>query len=202
MAIFFDYICPWSYAALDSVERLAREHPVRLTWRPHLLHPEIPVEGMPIEDPDRRAETIQWLKDLAPEAARRMCFPERVPYSFLALQATEVAEDQHLGWPFLRGVFDAAWVRGADIGRLETLLEVASSVGLDPNVLEAGLRSPYYLARTLRRVNESQLLGITATPTLFIGRARINGWHYYEILESTLADQVESSVEPVAGSDA
>jgi predicted DsbA family dithiol-disulfide isomerase len=189
VAMFFDFVCPWSYLGLESVERLAREHPVRLQLRPHLLRPEVPPEGLERPDPARQAETVAWLQELAPETAGRMVFGDRIRYSFLAFQGLELAADHDLAWPFAREVFDALWLGGEDIGGLPALRAAAARVELDPDVLEAALRSPYYLARALRSVNESRLLGITATPTLVIGRTRIQGWHYYEVLESVLEGQ-------------
>ena len=48
--------------------------------------------------------------------------------------------------------------------------------------LKAGLQH-------LDAVNGARRLGITNTPTIFLGRTRINGWHYYEVLQSVLEQQ-------------
>jgi len=38
-------------------------------------------------------------------------------------------------------------------------------------------------------VKQAPRIGITSTPTIFLGRTRINGWHYYEVLQSVMEKQ-------------
>src|SRR6516225_597695 len=63
VVVFADFICPYSYIALDQMDELLRDYNIELLWRPHWLHPEVPREGAPIPDEakERRAQTRAWL---------------------------------------------------------------------------------------------------------------------------------------------
>ena len=71
----------------------------------------------------------------------------------------------------------------------ETLIAAGERVGLDGDELRVALAERHYAERALEAVNGARSLGITNTPTLFLGRTRINGWHYYEVLQSVMEKQ-------------
>jgi predicted DsbA family dithiol-disulfide isomerase len=52
--VFSDYTCPWCYvgwARLESaLRRVPGESSVDVEWRPYEIHPEVPLEGMSVED--------------------------------------------------------------------------------------------------------------------------------------------------------
>ena len=43
-----------------------------------------------------------------------------------------------------------------------------------------------YTERALDAVKQAHRIGITSAPTIFLGRTRINGWHYYKVLQSVM----------------
>lgn len=199
VVIFADFVCPYSYLASEQVDRLAEEYDVQPLWRPHWLHPETPLEGMPYEptaNPERRKATAAWLKEMEPERAARMRFPDKRHFSFLAFEALEYAQDYGLALPFKSAVFDALWVEGKDIGQVATLQEAAEQVGLDPEDLGAALLDPTYIARTVEAVQTAARIGVANTPTFILGRTRMNGWNYYEVLQSILEKQ---GLQPKSG---
>jgi predicted DsbA family dithiol-disulfide isomerase len=192
VVIFADFVCPYSFIAVDQVDRLAREYDVQPLWRPHWLHPEVPPEGMPRPhgaNPERRTAVREWIKEMAPEQAARMRFPDKLHFSFLAFEALEFAEDCGRSLPFKTAVFDALWVQGLDIAQVDTLQMAADSVGLDGEALARALFERVYYERALESVATARRIGIASTPTFFIGRTRINGWHYYEVLQSVMERQ-------------
>lgn len=186
ITVFGDFVCPWSHLAVHQVLRLRQSHGVEASWHPHWLHPEVPAEGMPYPDAARRKATIAWMRDVAPEMASRMRFPERVQFSFLAFEGLEFAREHGADLDFAAAVFDAHWVHGEDIAAPATLHRAAQHAGLDAQALEGALRSQALLTRTAAAVSVARRIGITATPTLFVGRTRIDGWHYDEVLQSIL----------------
>ncbi len=58
-----------------------------------------------------------------------------------------------------------------------SLLNAAERVGLDATELETALAEGQYTEHALDAVNQAQRIGIASTPTIFLGRTRINGWH-------------------------
>ena len=45
LVVFADFVCPYSFLAVDQIDRLAREYDLKPLWRPHWLHPDTPPEG-------------------------------------------------------------------------------------------------------------------------------------------------------------
>lgn len=46
-----------------------------------------------------------------------------------------------------------------------------------------------YAERALEAVQQARRIGITNTPTIFLGKTRVNGWTYYEVLQSVMEQQ-------------
>jgi len=193
VAVFADFTCPYSYLAVDQIDRLAREYDVKPLWRPHWLHPDTPPEGVPREnnaDTAARDERRHaWFKEMAPEQYPRIRFPTKRQYSFHAFEALEFACDYGLDFAFKTAVYDLMWTEGRDIGEIETLMAAAERVGLDPVELQIALVERTYAERALDAVKQAHRIGIMNTPTIFLGRTRINGWHYYEVLQSVMEKQ-------------
>ena len=193
VAVFADFVCPYSFLAVEQIDRLAREYNVKPMWRPHWLHPDTPPEGSPRErtaDAAAKAERRNaWMKEMAPDQYARMRFPAKRQYSFLAFEALEFACDYGLDFPYKTAIYDVMWTEGGDIGERETLLLAAERVGLDTDELIVALDQHSYADRAFDAVNQARRLGITNTPTIFLGRTRINGWHYYEVLQSVMEKQ-------------
>ncbi|MBI3919240.1 MAG: DsbA family protein [Betaproteobacteria bacterium] len=190
VVVFADFVCPYSFLAVDQFDRLAREYDVQPLWRPHWLHPETPPEGTPNARSAERLERLNaWMKEMAPEQYPRIRIPEKRQYSFRAFEALEFAGDRGLDFPFKTAIYDLMWTEGGDIGEPETLMAAAERAGLDPDELKEALDKRLYAQRALDAVNQAHSIGITNTPTIFLGRTRINGWHYYEVLQSVMEQQ-------------
>lgn len=190
VVVFADFVCPYSYLAVEQFDRLAREYDVKPLWRPYWLHPETPPEGTPdARSPERLEQLNAWLKEMAPEQYPRMRIPSMRQYSFYAFEALEFAYDHGLDFAFKTALYELMWTEAADIGEPETLLTAADRVGLDPGALAVALHERTYAERTLDAIKQARGIGITNTPTIFLGRTRINGWHYYEVLQSVMEKQ-------------
>jgi predicted DsbA family dithiol-disulfide isomerase len=190
VVVFADFVCPYSYLAVDQIDRLARDYDLKPLWRPHWLHPETPPEGIPnARSPERLERLNAWIKEMAPEQYPRIRIPEKRQYSLYAFEALEFACDQGADFAFKTALYDLMWSEGRDIGEPETLMEAAERAGLDPAELGVALEQRLYAERALEAVDQARRIGITNTPTLFLGRTRINGWHYYEVLQSVVEKQ-------------
>jgi predicted DsbA family dithiol-disulfide isomerase len=185
VAVFADFVCPYSYLAVDQIDRLAREYNVKPMWRPHWLHPDTPPEGCAAKAERRNA----WMKEMAPELYDRIRFPEKRQYSFHAFEALEFASDCGLDFAYKTALYELMWTEERDIGAVDTLVEAGDRIGLDPAELRTALHEREYAERALEAVKQAHRIGITSTPTIFLGRTRINGWHYYEVLQSVMEKQ-------------
>jgi len=190
VVVFADFVCPYSFLAVDQIDRLARDYDLQPLWRPHWLHPETPPEGTAnARSPERLERLNAWIKDMAPEQHPRIRIPEKRHYSFHAFEALEFACDHGADFAYKTAVYDLMWTEGRDIGEPETLMTAAERADLDPVELGMALEQRLYAERALDAVNQARSIGITNTPTIFLGKTRINGWHYYEVLQSVVEQQ-------------
>lgn len=193
VVVFADFICPYSYIALDQMDDLVRDYNIELLWRPHWLHPEVPPGGalLPAEaaPEKRREQTLAWLREMAPARAAQMRFPDKIQFSLFAFEALEFAQDRGLALPFKTAVFEALWVEGRDIGQISTLQAAADKVGLDSAELGRALAGQRYRQRVYDALQLARDAGITKTPTFVLGYYRIAGWHYYEVFQTVMKEQ-------------
>jgi len=193
VVVFADFICPYSYIALDQMDDLLRDYNIELLWRPHWLHPEVPPAGAPLPAEaaleKRRVQTLAWLREMAPERAGRMRFPDKISFSLFAFEALELAQDRGLALPFKTAVFEAFWIDGRDIGQSSTLQAAADKVGLDSEELGRALAAQRYRSRVHEALQLARDAGVTRTPTFVLGRYRIAGWHYYEVFQTVMEKQ-------------
>jgi predicted DsbA family dithiol-disulfide isomerase len=203
VAVFADFVCPYSFLAVEQIDRLAREYGVEPMWRPHWLHPDTPPEGSPRETTPEAAARAErrnaWIREMAPDQFERMRFPERRQYSFLAFEALEFAYDQGLDFAFKTAVYDAMWTEGGDIGEIETLMIAGERAGIDPAAMQIVLNERVYAERALAAVKQAHEIGITSTPTIFLGKTRINGWTYYEVMQQVMEKQGMQPLAALAG---
>ncbi len=193
VAVFADFVCPYSFITIDQMDRLKAEYGVRVLWRPHWLHPDTPPEGKPYENTpeftERRKAVMKWVQEMSPEQTAHMRFPDRMQNSFLAFEALEFAVDYGHSMPFKSAVFSLLWNEGEDIGKVATMQRAAEAAGLDAEQMGQALRARQYSQRAMAAVMQARNLDVTATPTMFIGRTRVNGWHYYEVIQTILEKQ-------------
>lgn len=197
IVVFADFVCPYSYLTVSQVDRLATEYGVRPMWRPHWLHPDTPPEGTPRgpeETSARQQRLLAWIKDMSPEHLERIRIPEKRQYSFLAFEALEYAAALGLDFEFKTALYELMWTAGQDIGEVETLVNAAQIAGIAPGDMRYAIENRLYAQRALDAVNQARTLGITNTPTLILGRTRINGWHYYEVLQEVMEKQGQRAV--------
>lgn len=160
--VWYDYICPWCYAALDRASYLEQRHVVEVTWQPFELHPDWPADGK--EAP--RDERAGILRELVAETGLPFTGRRTVTNSLAALSVSS-----HLAhrseWPRLhRRIFEAYWVDGRNLGDSRTLIEIGRQVGIDAADVEAGVESG--VGAVFASKERALELGIAATP----------GWHF------------------------
>lgn len=160
--VWYDYICPWCYLALDRAQYLEDAHGAEVAWEPFELHPDWPTTGM--EAP--RYERAGILKELVAESELPFAGRRTVTNSLAALALSTGLAGEHF-WPDLhRRLFEAYWVDDQNLGDRTSLIELAAEFGLDQLGVNAAIElgEPRVLASKQRALD----LGISATP----------GWHF------------------------
>lgn len=187
--VWSDVVCPWCYIGKRRLERALEQRPeteVRLNWRPFLLNPEMPAEGL-----DRQ---LYLVKKFGSEARVRRIYGAiaeagetvEIDFAFDRIDRTPNSVDSHrlirfahrhgLGEPAVETTFQAFFLDGRDIGDPAVLLDIAEAVGLDLEMTRAHLESDADIAQVHEENAQAHRLGINGVPAyVFGGRMVISG---------------------------
>jgi predicted DsbA family dithiol-disulfide isomerase len=121
------------------------------------------------------------------------------PYTNLAFQGLEFAKDHGKADEYNDAVFRAFFQQSRDIGCIDVLADIAKEVGLDPEQFRAALEQGTYRDRVQQLLRTAyEQVGVTAVPTMIIGRQRLEGLYPAEtmrqVIESELAHEAAESL--------
>ena len=198
--IAFDLICPWCYLGVRRLRRALRARPdiiPELLWRPFLLNPDIPPNGVSRAEfiarkfggEDRARRLQNALTDLgrAEGIGFRFDLMGRVPSSINAHRLVRYAVREGLGEMMVEALFYAYFADGVDIGDVIRLATVAGRVGLDPHAALAFLRSGEEAEAVHTENLRAHRLGVNGVPCFIIaGQQAIAGAQEPEVLERLL----------------
>jgi predicted DsbA family dithiol-disulfide isomerase len=158
-----------------------------IQWTAFPLHPETPEEGRTLEDlfAGRGVDipaVLARLKSTAaglglPFTARSMTYNSR-----RAQELGKWAEEEGRGEAFHRLVFEAYFAHGRNIARLDVLMDLAATAGLDPLAVRTVLDQGRYKQAVDLDWQRSHAQGITAVPTFQINGRRLVGAQSYEAI--------------------
>jgi predicted DsbA family dithiol-disulfide isomerase len=175
------------------IERLRKEHGVKIEWVHFPLHPETPSEGLALAD--LFAGRGLDIKAMHAQMKARMD-AEGLPYgerthtynSRLSQELGKWADTQPGGEAFHDAMFRAYFVEARDISQPTVLLEIAEQVGLpvdgarevlEQRTFKAAVDEDWKLARQYR---------ITGVPTFVAGGYGVVGAQPYETLEELVRE--------------
>ena len=185
------------------IEKLQREHDVKIEWVHFPLHPETPAEGQSLEElfrgrnVDRKAMHAQMKARMdaegLPYGERTMTYNSR-----LAQELGKWADTQPGGEAFHDAMFRAYFVEARDISRPEVLLEIAERAGLPRAGAAEVLEKRTFKAAVDADWNLSREYGITGVPTFVAGHRGVVGAQPYEVIERLVkqAKAEEAAEEP------
>jgi len=169
------------------IERLKREHGVKVEWVHFPLHPDTPAQGRSLDDlfaernVDRKAMHAQMKARMdaegLPYGERTMTYNSR-----LAQELGKWADTQPGGDALHDALFRAYFVDGRDISQPAVLLEIASSVGLPVDGARDALEKRTFKDAVDADWKLSRQYGITGVPTFVVGRYGVVGAQPYEAL--------------------
>jgi len=171
------------------IERLRREHGVRIKWVHFPLHPDTPAEGRSLADlfAGRGYDVAQMQAQM-----RARMEAEGLPYgdrtmtynSRLAQELGTWADTQPGGEAIHDALFRAYFVDARDIGDPEVLLEIAAAGGLPADQAREVIEKRTHRAAVDADWELSRRYGVTGVPTFVIGTKGVVGAQPYEALEA------------------
>jgi len=184
-----DVICPWCFLGkrrLDKAVASLGDVPIEIRWRPFLLDPSIPKEGIPrqayLERKFGSGDRLTELHKPLIAAGEQ----DGIAYAFDKIKVTPNTLDAHrlIRWSHVQNLqnamaerlFSLYWLEGADIGSHEVLIKAAVEVGLDGSLVAQLLQSQADIDPVIAEINQASELGITGVPTFIIaGRYALVG---------------------------
>lgn len=177
-----DVICPWCFlgkrrldAALDALDM-----DVFIRWRPYMLDPAIPPEGL-----DRHeymlnkfgAERLKTIHDPLVEAGREL----DVPYHFDLITRTPNTLDAHrlIRWShtvdrqneMVERLFMAYWSEGKDVGDRDVLAQCAGEAGINAQQIRELLDTQQDVEETRAEIQHATNIGVTGVPTFILAQS-------------------------------
>ena len=141
----------------------------------------MPPEG--IARPERYNNPNSPVQQAAEAAGIVMNRPERVPYTRLALEATEAAKQAGAGEAFHEAAYRAYWGDGVDLGVVENLKPIAEEVGLDWPTMHKHIEDRTYKEEVERQYQDALNIGVTGIPAYVIGRFFFVGAQPYDVFK-------------------
>jgi len=144
-----------------------------VTWLPFELHPEAPVEGMPMDAyfGGRRFDQIRThLQTIAAEVGLSMQQRDVIINSRRALGAAEFAREHGKYNEMHHALFKAHWEGTGRLEDVDDLVRIGDGVGLDGAELRTAIEEDRYAAVIDDNRQQAEAVGINAIPAHIFGR--------------------------------
>ena len=192
--IVSDIVCPWCWLGASYFQMAAKksQRPIELTWRPYMLDPNVPSEGVPYKDymkakfgsstqdgsGDRFKAMREALEAAAPTAGIKFRFddiPMR-PNTLNAHRLMRWAEGQGKASETAEALFRAFFDDLEDVGNSAVLSAIAAKVGLDKDLVEDLLERDDDADKIREEIAFFQRLGVTGVPCfIYEGQFAVQG---------------------------
>ncbi len=182
--IVADLVCPWCYLGLIRLQRALALRPgrrPRILWRPFLLNPDAPPEGIPLPlylsaasggDPNRVIANL--LRAAAPDEglfdyARIDVMPNSIDaHRLVQWVGRHQLVDETLQLRLVTAVYRGYFGFGRDLARHAVLAELASEVGIDRQDALAFLAGDDGRLAVLKDHQRVRNLGIKGVPCFIV----------------------------------
>lgn len=199
--IIYDTVCPWCYIGKRRLDQALAMRPnlsVTTHWRPFLLNPELPPDGV-----DRTAYLV---KKFGSETRVRRIYGAigeagqsvEIDFAFDRIQKTPNSVDSHRLVKYaarhgatadtvVEALFVAYFVHGLDIGEEQVLLDIGARHGLDDADLRTYLAGDEDMETVTQDNARAHRLGVNGVPSfVFSGPLVISGAQEPQILARML----------------
>lgn len=164
VVLFGDYVCAFSYLTTVRLSALAARLRLSVERRAFELSP---LPG-PVVEP-MAEESWHMVRKLAAADGLDIVRSRMVPRTGKAHEAVKYAATQGMAAAMDRAVFDAYFLRGEDIGRIDVLVAIAASLGMDAMAVKIALDLDVHADDVARDRVMAEQLEITGTPALLAG---------------------------------
>ena len=188
--IVSDIVCPWCWLGVRYFQKAAKQskHDINLTWRPYMLDPEVPADGVPYnvymknkfgDGPSDRFKAMrEALEAQGPDVGIDFKFGEipMRPNTLNAHRLIKWAQGQDLGDAASEALFRAFFTELKDVGDHGILKEIAEDVGMDGELVEELLSKEDDKNAVREEIMFFRNLGINGVPCfIYNGQFAVQG---------------------------
>lgn len=181
VSFFFDYLDPLSYLIRGELAELGEPgdatalHGARLRYVPLELRPP----PAPLLDPDSGPWLARWREATAAGETLgvRLARPGILPWTRKAHELAFHALEKGVGPAVHDALFDAVFVRGDDVGRVDVLVGIARRLGMDATETKAVLDVDRFADQVAALRAEALAAGVSDPPALVCGARLLQGFH-------------------------
>lgn len=175
--VYLDYVCPFCFLVEPALDDVRRQRDVDITVRPFELRPS-PVPTLRPED-DYLPRV--WEASVYP-MSERVGVPVTLPTvspqprtetAFLVLQP---AREHGLAQEYTDAVFAAFFQDDRDIGVEDTIVDIATTAGLDPGAVRDAIRSEARRDQHRKDLDHAvNTVGVQAVPAIVVDGTLLRG---------------------------
>jgi len=210
--IVFDTVCPWCFIGKHRLEQALQLRPgvkAELCWRPFLLNPDLPPEGMDrdvyLERKFGSSYRIQRIHGAAQQAGEsegiNFAFERitRTPNSLQSHRLIQWAADYGLQTELVEAVFRSYFEDGQDISQLSVLVLLAEKVGLPAHDALNFLQGTVGKEEVEEQNGRMHRLGVTGVPCYILdNRYAVSGAQEADMLARLIDIARETEPEGVS----
>ncbi len=182
--IWSDIACPFCYIGKRHLEKALQQLPdldLEIVWKSFELDPNAPVSSdLDIYDTlaKKYGRNREWAKQMnanmvqmANKAGLNFNMDKVKPTnSFNAHQLLHLARNHGKQHEMKEALLSAYFTEGKHVGDPETLVQIATDVGLDKNEAENVLENNTYSSHVVNDVEEAHRLGVQGVPFFYINK--------------------------------
>lgn len=182
---FFDYVDPLSY--LQEQELQAVEHDAGKT-----LAERVPLElrapPEPLLEPDDDEWRRRWhtAHEIATRTGTPLTLPSFLPWTRKAHELVLHAVEKGFAAEARRALFRGVFAEGADIGRVDVLVDLARTLGMAATEAKIVLDVDRYASAVLELRREASRVGISEPPAIWHDGRALQGFHNRNALRTFL----------------
>lgn len=170
---YFDFSSPYGYLASCQIDAVAERHGRRVLWRPYLMGAAMKLTGRKplVEQPMIADYTHIDLPRSARRAGVKFSLPSPFPVATVAACRAYywlLEQDEETAKSLAQALCVAYFVEGRNIGEPDTVLHVASALGVDRETLSAALKDPEVKSKLKQVTDDAIARGIFGSPFFIV----------------------------------
>jgi predicted DsbA family dithiol-disulfide isomerase len=184
--VFFDFVDPLSYLLARELRASELDGLPAVRWYGYEMRPP----PTPLTTLDDSSLASRWTLAREPDITAGIPFapPHLVPWTRKAHELTLHAGANGVADVVRDRIFEAYLLEGADIGRVDVLVDIAREAGLDETESKAVLDVDRFEAEVLEHRSRARAEALVDTPLLITDRGRLQGFHNRAALGTFLHD--------------